>query len=91
MKGYSKRKVTVSSTVFSNNGGGSNGFGGGGFIGYNQSARTQFDASEITHYDNQYIRQFVGIDLSQNQALPAVPDGSPLSLARKSFRSWPNM
>ena len=36
-------------------------------IGYNQSARTQFDASEITHYDNQYIRQFVGIDLSQNR------------------------
>ena len=28
-----------------NNGGGGNGFGGSSLIGYNQSARTQFDAS----------------------------------------------
>ena len=90
MKGYSKRKVTASSTVFFNDGGSGNGFGGSSLISYNQSTRTQLDTAEVAHYDDENIRQFVGIDLSQNR-LACRTRWFAVVVGTEAFRSWPNM
>ena len=43
-----------------------NGFGCGLFVCYNQSAGAEFYASEVSDYNDEYVGQFVGVDLSEN-------------------------